>query len=351
MGTDLEDPRTDRGALDPVALTAITRQYGISPAQLQPMRGGHVASVFEYDAGGRACILRVLPPGSDSAPAAVRAVMEWLAFATAHDGPVPRVIHSRAGHVIEVVAVDGREYIASAFEKAPGVLAEGMRLEDWNDELFEALGATLGRYHSIARDYIPRDASLTRPQWDAGPSYFNPLGNPTDIDPLILDRRDQALAAIRSLPKDRDSYGLAHLDLHFGNFYIDSERRRITLLDFDDCAYGWYSMDIAMLLFDVLVVYSGVDRQAFGERFLKYLLRGYRVHMPFSRFWIDQLPALLKLLEIGIYLELYPIYDSAKAGWWDSRFMPGRKERILAHTPYLDLDGAAVAQFALDSSA
>lgn len=348
MGTDLEDPRTDRGGLDLAALTAITRRYGISPAQLQPMSGGHFASVFEYEAGGRACILRVLPPGSDSAPAAVRAVMEWLAFATAHDGPAPRVIHSLAGHVIEVVEVDNREYIASAFEKAPGVLAEGMRLEDWNDELFEALGATLGRYHSIARDYIPSADSLTRPQWDAGTSYFNPLGDPADVDRLILERRDQALAAIRSLPKDRDSYGLAHLDLHFGNFYIDNERRCITLLDFDDCAYGWYSMDIAMLLFDVLVVYSGVDRQAFGERFLKHLLRGYRAHMPFSRFWLDRLPAFLKILEIGVYLALYRDYDPATAGWWDSRFMPGRKERIMAQTPYIEFDGAVVAQFALD---
>jgi Ser/Thr protein kinase RdoA (MazF antagonist) len=36
--------------------------------------------------------------------------------------------------------------------------------------------------------------------------------------------------------RSRNSYGLAHMDLHFGNFFVDMGQQRIQLFDFDDCA-------------------------------------------------------------------------------------------------------------------
>lgn len=306
--------------LEPALLAEAAARYGVTPAQLQPLAGGHYAAVFAYTEGGRPCVMRILPPGPGTDQQAIRAVMGWLAFATAHDAPVPHVIRSRAGQVVEVVGAAGREYVVHAFARAPGVLAEGMRPEDWDDTLFEALGRTLGRYHRIARDYTPFDPALRCPEWDAGASCFNPTGDLAGAEPIILTRREQALARIRPLPKDRDCYGLAHLDLHFGNFYVD----------------------VAMLLFDVLVVYGGADRQQFGARFLTQLLRGYGSQMPISAFWVSQLPHFLKLLEIGVYLMLYRAYDPAIGTGWASRFMPGRRERIVEDTPYVALDCAAI---------
>jgi Ser/Thr protein kinase RdoA (MazF antagonist) len=161
-------------------------------------------------------------------------------------------------------------------------------------------------------------------------------------DPLILEKRAQVLSLIQALPKGRDSYGLAHLDQHFGNFFVDAARQQILLFDFDDCAYGWCIMDIAMLLFDVLVVYAGPDRRQFGERFLENVLRGYRTHMPISQFWVSQLPHFLKLLEIGIYVMLHRAYDPATADGWVNKFMPERRYRIEHELPHVDLDFRAL---------
>lgn len=36
--------------------------------------------------------------------------------------------------------------------------------------------------------------------------------------------------------------------------------KEITIFDFDDCVYGWFVMDIATLLFDILVVYQGAAK-------------------------------------------------------------------------------------------
>jgi Ser/Thr protein kinase RdoA (MazF antagonist) len=97
-------------------------------------------------------------------------------------------------------------------------------------------------------------------------------------------------------------------------------------------------MDIAMLLLDVLVVYDGLDRLQFGERFLENFLKGYRSQKQISREWLCQLPHFLKLLEIGIYIMLHRFYEPAEADEWVSKFMPGRKDRIEQNTPYIELD-------------
>jgi Ser/Thr protein kinase RdoA (MazF antagonist) len=131
---------------------------------------------------------------------------------------------------------------------------------------------------------------------------------------------------------------------------VDAEAGRVTFFDFDDCGYGWYMMDIAMLLFDVLVVYDGLDRLRFGEHFLTNLLKGYHAHKPVSLYWIQQLPHFMKLVEIGVYLMLYRSYDPATAGEWVGKFMPSRRERIEQDVPYLELDWGAVHEQVLASS-
>lgn len=314
--------------------------YNISPAQLQPVAGGHFSHVYEYTDNDRACILRITPPNPDIDLLAMHATLEWLAFLAAHDGPVPRLIRSRNGNVTEVVTADDQTYLAGAFEKAPGVLAEGMSPTDWSDELFYALGRTVGHCHRLARSYVPASAELRRPEWDYGGNCFNPIEELAEADQLLLERRAEVLTCLQELPKDHDSYGLVHLDLHFANFFVDSAQQRIFLFDFDDCAYGWYMMDIAMLLFDVLVVYDGLDGLQFAERFLEQVLRGYHTQAALSQFWVAQLPHFLKLLEIGVYLMLYRDYDPATAGEWVGKFMPQRRYRIEHRIPYVELDFA-----------
>jgi Ser/Thr protein kinase RdoA (MazF antagonist) len=323
-------------------LDAIANLYGLSVSQLTPISGGHFALVYEYATDDRHYILRITPPDTDVDLPSTRAMLEWLAFLAAHGGPVSRPVRSLEGNLIEMVKYKDQAYIIGAFEKAAGVLAEGMSPADWSDELFQALGNSLGKCHKVAQDYLPVRAEFKRPEWNEAGNCFNPREALGKAESNILEKRARVLAIIQALPKDRENYGLAHLDLHFGNFFVDVAKRRITLFDFDDCAYGWYVMDLAMLLFDVLVVYDGLDKREFGERFLKNLLKGYLTQKQIGSFWVKQLPHFLKLLEIGIYLMLYRSYDPATAYDWISKFMPGRKERIEQEIPYVDLNFEAI---------
>ena len=105
-----------------------------------------------------------------------------------------------------------------------------------------------------------------------------------------------------------EAYGPIHCDLHFGNFYVDVPRRLITLIDFDDSACGWFSMDIATLLFDLLVLKTGSDGVRTARSFLQDFLRGYRSENEMQGTWLQQLPLFMKLMEINLYDEVVKFY-------------------------------------------
>jgi amicoumacin kinase len=326
-----------RKPLDTSFLTAIAARYGIAAAGLSELSGGYFAAVYGFHRQGQDCILRVTPPDEDVSFRSTGQILEWLAFLSEHGGPVSRPIRSLQGNLIEVFEHEGRTYLATAFEKAPGVLAEGMLPEDWSGELFQSLGRAIGSCHRIACQYAP-PANDRRPTWTQTTNCFNPWEELPHADAALLEKRRQVMEVVGSLPENPDNYGLAHMDLHFGNFFVDAASQKVTFFDFDDCAYGWYVMDLAMLLFDVLVVYGGDDRERFAGHFLEHLLSGYRSQKTLDRFWITQFPCFLKLLEIGVYISLCPSYDPAKSEGWAGKFMPGRKERIEQDIPYLALD-------------
>jgi Ser/Thr protein kinase RdoA (MazF antagonist) len=192
--------------------------------------------------------------------------------------------------------------------------------------------------HSLARRYRPADATLTRPDWDQIGNCFNPDNGLDPSQAVILERSIEIMQLIQALPKHPLDYGLIHSDLHLGNIMVDLPTSTVTILDFDDCCQGWYAMDIAMTLFDMLVVYPVADKSSFAKKFLEYYLIGYRRETDLSRFSIENLPHFLKLLEIGIYTQVYRSYSSGQADAWVTKFMAGRAERIKQGVPFVELD-------------
>lgn len=53
-----------------------------------------------------------------------------------------------------------------------------------------------------------------------------------------------------ALPKDKDSYGLIHNDMHQWNFLLDGDK--INVFDFDDSLHGWFALDIGIALYHAL---------------------------------------------------------------------------------------------------
>jgi len=321
-------------------LEEAARLYGARVVELKPLSGGNYNRVYEFTRDGEPCILRLAPPDDEIDTASLQAVLEWQQYLADHGGPAPEPVRSLRGLLVEHAGAQG-EVLVTAVRKARGLPGEWLPFERWNEELFRSLGRATGKMHALAKDYRPAVGAPLRPLWDAASNCFNPRPSPDISLAPVWGLRRQVLEELHCLPRERDGFGLIHADLHSGNFLVDEASGEITVFDFDDCAYGWFGMDIAMSLLDMLVLYPGPDREAFAARYLRAFLADYRSENPLSAFWVMQTPLFLKLLELGLYLMLYADYEPGETDSWIGRFMHGRRERLEAGLPFVELDFSA----------
>lgn len=316
-----------------IPLSTAASLYGTSEAELQPLRGGHFAHVYGFKRNDRNYVLRLTPPNEDVDLTAQKSILAWMAYLAAHGASVPEPLPSKNENLVEVISSPEWEWLAVAYSQAEGILSEEIPLDQWNDVQFQTLGKSIGKIHAIARGYVPPNG-VSYIDWEVGGNLFN---RQIENELWLEERQSRVLEKIRALPRPTDAYGLVHCDLHFGNFFVDTHKQIVTLIDFDDCAYGWFVMDIAVLLFDILVLYPGTDKDEYGQDFLRNFLTGYLTENPLSMFWLEQLPLFLKLLEINIYEMVAKSYPD-NADEWVMKFMSGRKERLENDTPYTALN-------------
>jgi len=314
-------------------LSFAARLYDVPEAELQSLRGGHFAHVYGFKRDERDFILRLSPPNDEVNLTAQKSILAWMSYLAEHGASVPAPLPSQNGNLVEVISSPEGEWLAVAYTRAEGVLSEEISLDQWDDSQFQMLGKSIGKVHAVARGYVP-SGDVSYPDWEAGGNLFN---RQIENEPWLKEKQASLLEQIHALPKPTDAYGLIHCDLHFGNFFVDTRKHIVTLIDFDDCAYGWFVMDIAILLFDILVLYPGKDKDEYGLNFLRSFLTGYLTESPMFIYWLNQLPLFLKLLEINIY-ELVARSFPDDADEWVMKFMSGRKERLENDTPYVNLD-------------
>lgn len=310
--------------------------FGAAPESCQPIRGGNFSKTYTFERDGLPRVLRISPPDPDASEEALAATLAFIDYLAQGGVSVPAPLRSCNGRLIEPVQAEGERHLAMAFEKAPGILGEELSFEVWNPARYAHLGRSVGRMHARAAAYRPASHALERPHWHQSGNCFNQ--DASALEDALLQRRQQAVAAVQDFPRHPAGYGLIHADLHGGNFLFDLERERITILDFDDCVYGWYAMDIAMSVLDFCVLTPQAEKEDFAAAFLRSYLSGYLPEFPLAPQWIERLPAFLKLLETGLYAMCAPFNTSDEPDSWPARFMAGRKERILANQPFLALD-------------
>jgi len=312
--------------------------YGVSGGNLSPLKGGFTNHVFQYNHTGKDFVLRIITPDAEIDTKSAMANMAWQKFLSRNHASVAKPTPSIENHLIEVIDYLGETYIVSACEKVPGVLSETLPVDKWNDALFRALGKTVGKMHALAAVYHPISNALKRPNWDNSPNIFNPdYPDDPDLD-LVYQSRNAILGQLADFPIDTDNFGLIHCDLHFANFFVDAQNNIITIFDFDDCAYGWFVMDIATLLLDLCVVYSNSDKEAFAESFLNNFLKGYQTEKSLNSLWFSRLPVFLKLLESSLYIDVYKYWNPDEQDSWVGKFMPNRKLSIEENIPFFNLN-------------
>lgn len=335
----------------PEILACAAQAYGVDLNASTPLSGGHATAVYRLpwpQEDRRSLlhpelahlprqpahvVLRLLPPGNELTEISLRSILDWMQYLSVNGCPVVSPVFSQAGKPVTIIPTASGVCLASAVTEAEGELAENIPFASWSQEIFWNLGAAVGKMHHWSQAYLAT-ASPSRPPWNQAGNLFNHPTHPNS-PPAIAALQEQVMQQVSRLPQEHDAWGLTHLDLHFANFFADLTHHRVTLFDFDDCALGWFVMDLAMLLFDWSVLAPPERREFELLRLSKPLLAGYCSQQTLSPFWLEQIPLFARLLELNLYLDLAPGYVPSQANGWVDKFLFQRQERILDQMPVI----------------
>lgn len=313
------------------------QRYAIAPDAIR-LLDSFESIIYEFERNGRSYILR-LGHSLRRTPDLIRGEVDWINYLAAGGAGVAPAVPSAAGELVEAIGDDkGGQFLATAFVRAPG-RSMWHNGGGWSEPLIENYGRLLGRLHALTKDYRPTNPAWQRPAWDDPLNLDADRWLPPD-QTIIHQRYQDVIRYLRTLPRDRDSYGLIHQDAHTVNFFVDDDGR-LTLFDFDDCVYGHFANDLAIVLFYALD-HLPTDA-SFAPYFWRHFMRGYRQENHLDPVHLLQVPHFLSLREIQMYMILYRdfpdpenIGEEASSDRWLAAFMHGRRGRIEQGIPYLD---------------
>jgi Ser/Thr protein kinase RdoA (MazF antagonist) len=266
-----------------LALAALG-QYDLVHPQLT-LLSNHEHTLFRVDvsttapANPQRFVLRMYHPAAFDADS-VALELEWLT-ALARDTPL---------HVPQPVATPAHAFLIHASH--PGVPESRMCvLFRWvsgrhmRQKLYpgvlQRLGQCIGHLHNYSEHFHPSHGRVGQ-RWDwervfGGQSIVGPASNWTLLSSnqqiLFRTTAERIRATMQRLGDNPSVFGLIHADIHTANYLV--ERGRIGLIDFEDCGWGYYLYDLAVVLDEIEAEYV---EQAVVLR--AALLHGYRQIRP-----------------------------------------------------------------------
>lgn len=285
-------------------LVTAARLFGTSKERLGKFDDyeGCANLVYHYERDGRQQVLRI-SYRPDRPVELIQAELHFVNYLAEGGVRLSKPVPSENGNLLEVIPAAGIPFIAVSFVKG-----RGMRVPD-NDyryregvpirEYFQNWGQVLGRMHRLAKSYRPPSDTVRRPEWHTWDCFTGfPAGERL---PVIKQKYEALLAELHALPKDTDSYGLIHFDFNDGNFTVDYDNGDITVFDFDDCCYFWFTYDLACAweggigraMFRPLA-----ERKAFMDRYMDLVLEGYGRENSLGDAWLARMPLFLRLIQM-----------------------------------------------------
>jgi len=265
--------------------------------------------VYEYQRDGRPLILRIsFRP--DRSVAQIQAELHFVNYLAGHGVRVSRPVPSVNGTWLETIQAAGIPFHVVSFVKGKGkrVPDNGYRYRDDApiEEYFQNWGRALGRLHALAGDYRPAGEGVRRPDWfDLNQPDLLVKRRVPDRLPVVRERIRSLFEELRSLPRDRDSYGLIHGDFNDGNFTVDYTNGDMTLFVFDDCCYFWFVYELASAWEGGVgrIMFRGLaERRAFMDHYMQHVMEGYDRENSLPAGWLARLPLFLKLVQVEEFL-------------------------------------------------
>ncbi|MFC5803206.1 phosphotransferase enzyme family protein [Streptomyces formicae] len=183
----------------------------------------------------------------------------------------------------------------------------------------EQLGRITANLHGHAMRYRPA-VDFVRPDWGYAEIFE---GGAALTDPVACDRLSTTEEALllhvcrtvrERLPeRTHHEWGLIHADLHRGNL-VATPNDDVAVIDFDDCGYGYYMLDVATVLSSFLRTCDPEEYPKFAERYV----HGYRSVREFPPS-MERLSEFLVMRDMIILNFVMSSRNEAVLGWGPNR--------------------------------
>ena len=260
------------------ALEYASTLYGFEPGRVTDINSGS-NKVYNVRKEGRHYYLRI----SARELGYIKAEIDWINYLNNNTSVrVPVLVQSVHGNYIETYENNGSIYVLCMFCQLEGVFWDKNNIDIWNEAVFYNWGGAMGQMHRAAKGYRPPEGAQKRPSFE---DRLVPLDLYQKL-PAVREKMRAIEAEIPALPKDTDSYGLIHSDMHQQNMLIRGNT--VGVLDFDDCQYGFFALDIGIALYHA--IWWGLPdenglKNDFASMIIKNFMSGYCAENQLSGFW------------------------------------------------------------------
>ncbi len=294
--------------IDHLLLKKISLCYNIAVNDLDFIVAMDNNFVYSFQKGSKKYFLR---GGLRHSTEEILAELEWILFLNSQGVKVALPILSKNNRYLEYIEFENKRYKVVVFESAPGKQADPANPDEWNEDLWEEMGRTLGRMHSAAVIYNSKELKYKRD--DA--LNNNLITAKKTLDPKkdkkIINKLYALVKKLDLLPKELKAYGLIQYDFHCENFNVHNGE--ITVFDFDDSYYFFFFYDLAACIHEAVWDNPDDKKLDFANRFIPSLWKGYSSVFQLDRKWIDYLPDFLKWREFDIYITLVESFHDKSA--------------------------------------
>lgn len=269
-------------------------KYGFNPDTLEyiPRISGKIANqVYSFYKDDKKFIIKFEPPHNiyNNQLLETRALMDLNYYLAKNYANVPTPLKTRDGELVVPLQDENNNYIITAFEWLNG---KTWAYEGSNNNASFNWGKAMGNIHCAVKEYIPsNEFDVQKDIFDS--QHWVKLFDSLKPYPTVHKIAQELISEISSLPRDRDSFGIIHGDMHQGNIFINEDE--VSVFDFGDSMYGWFTLDIAITLCHALW-WSRQDKigNDYTISIIENFMKGYLSVNPLSDFWISKIPTFMK---------------------------------------------------------
>jgi len=272
-------------------LTEAARIYGFDKNTLEFITES-TNQMYAYKKNGKYCIIRFSEKPAEHIHQ-TKAEMDWLYYLANNGINVSLPLPALDGSFVVTAEDGGKTYVISSYVALEGRFWDKNNPDLWNAKIFYNWGKLTGDMHRLTKTYTPANDTDVREVFTGRFALDDKVKACPSVNGIVEALIDQMMA----LPKDIDSYGLIHCDLHPWNFFIDGDQ--IKVFDFDDCLYGWFALDIGVALYHAL--WWGRKNDAgfdFSDIIYDNFLDGYSSANHLSEYWISKIPLFMRYRQI-----------------------------------------------------